>query len=137
MIDKALIGIFVALGLSFFLLYFRKEKWLNPKIVWIICLILIIIGLNGLFNSSRENRDELIMYYGFCVPIIYWIMDRYFKHLSFKILNRDFILYMRFSTEIDDSISGDNPHVKISDKIFSLGLILIIVISILIGIVTL
>jgi len=43
--------------------------------------------------------------------------------------NRDYILWVNGSSEIDDSLFGENPHVKTSDKLFSIGLITIVISS--------
>ncbi|TYP99679.1 hypothetical protein C7447_101283 [Tenacibaculum adriaticum] len=132
--NNSTIGICVALGVSFFFLYTRKKKWQNPKIVWLICFGLLLLGISGFVISNTKIKRDLILYYGFCIPIIYWFFDRLFKTLSFKIQNRDFILYLKGSDEIDSSLGGKNPHVKESDILFSFGLLIIIVLSTLIGV---
>ncbi|WP_271768087.1 hypothetical protein [Aquimarina algiphila] len=132
--DNSAIGIGIALGVSFLILYTRKKKWLNPKIVWLICIGLLTIGLFGILNSKNEFRNERIMYFGFCVPIIYWIFDRIFKQISENIHNRDFILFLRNSDEINSGFEAKNTHVKTSDKLFSFGLLVIIIATLFIGI---
>ena len=106
---------------------------MNPKIVWLICSGLFTIGLFGFLFSKFEIRNSRLMYFEFCVPIIYWTFDRLFKRLSEIIHDRDFILFLRNSDEIDYGFSAENPHVKASDKLFSLGLIIIIIGSLYIG----
>ena len=76
------------------------------------------------------------MYFGFCVPIIYWVFDRIFKRISENIHKRDFILFLRNSDEINNGFGSKNPHVKNSDKLFSFGLLIIIIGTLLIGILT-
>ncbi|WP_157814114.1 hypothetical protein [Olleya sp. Bg11-27] len=49
---------------------------------------------------------------------------------------RDFILFLRNSDEINNGFGAENPHVKNSDKLFSFGLLIIIVGTLLIGIQT-
>ena len=132
--DNSIIGIGIALGISFFILYTRKTKWMKPKIVWLICVGLLAIGLFGILYSKTEFRNDRIMYFGFCVPIIYWIFDRIFKRISENIHKRDFILFLRYSNEINDRLGAKNPRVKSSDKLFSFGLLTIIVATLLIGI---
>ena len=127
-------GIGIALGVSIFILYKRKSKWLNSKIVWLICVGLLAIGLFGFLFSETEFRNDRIMYFGFCVPIIYWTFDRIFKQISENMHKRDFILFLRYSNEINDQFGAKNPQVKGSDKLFSFGLLTIIVATILIGI---
>lgn len=131
--DNSIIGIGIALGISLFILYTRKKKWMNPKIIWLTCFGLLAIGLFGLLYSKSEFRDDKVMYFGFCVPIIYWVFDRIFKRISENIHKRDFILFMRYSDEINDGFGAKNSHVKESDKLFSFGLLIIIVLTLLIG----
>jgi hypothetical protein len=132
-LDNSIIGIGIALGISLFILYTRKKKWMNPKIIWLTCFGLLAIGLFGLLYSKSEFRDDKVMYFGFCVPIIYWVFDRIFKRISENIHKRDFILFMRYSDEINDGFGAKNSHVKESDKLFSFGLLIIIVLTLLIG----
>ncbi|SNR34722.1 hypothetical protein [Lutibacter flavus] len=132
--DNSIIGIGIALGVSFFILYTRKKKWMNPKITWLICIGLFSIGLYGLNITKPEFKNDRIMFLGFLAPIIYWVFDRVFKKISFMIHNRDFILYLRYSDEINDSFGAKNPQVKMSDKLFSFGLLIIIVAILFIGI---
>ena len=131
--DNGIIGIGIALGVSFFILYIRKEEWITEKIVWLICIGLLIIGLFGFLYIKPEFRGDKIMYYGFCVPIIYWIFDRIFKRISENIHKRDFILFLRNSNEINSEFEAENHHVKKSDKLFSFGLIAIIIGALIIG----
>ena len=129
-----MVGIGIALGISFFILYTRKKKWMNPKIVWLICVGLLAIGLFGFLYSKTEFRNDRIMYFGFCVPTVYWAFDRIFKRISENIHNRDFILFLRYSDEINSGFGAKNLKVKNSDKLFSFGLLIIIVGTLFIGI---
>jgi hypothetical protein len=135
-LDNSIIGIGIALGVSFFILYTRKKRWMTEKIVWLVCTGLLAIGIFGFLYSKSEFRDDKIMYFGFCVPIVYWIFDRLFKRISENIHKRDFILFLRYSDEINDGLGAKNPHVKDSDKLFSFGLLIIIVATLFIGIKT-
>lgn len=107
---------------------------MTEKIVWLICIGLLAIGIFGFLYSKSEFRDDKVMYFGFCVPIVYWIFDRLFKKISENIHKRDFILFLRYSDEINDGLGAKNPHVKDSDKLFSFGLLIIIVVTLFIGI---
>ncbi len=131
--DNSIIGKGIALGISFFILYSRKSKWLNPKIVWLICTGLFTFGSFGVLCTKTEFRNDRIMYFGFCVPIVYWIFDRIFKRISETIHQRDFILFLRNSGEIDNKLGAKNPHVEKSDKLFSIGLLIIIIGTLLLG----
>jgi len=135
-LDNSIIGIGIALGVSFFILYTRKTKWMTEKIVWLICSGLLAIGLFGLMYSKSEFRNDRIMYFGFCVPIVYWVFDRIFKRISENIHGRDFTLFLRYSNEINDGFGAKNTHVENSDKLFSFGLLIIIVGTLFIGIQT-
>jgi hypothetical protein len=135
-LDNSIIGIGIALGISFFILYTRKTKWMTEKLVWLMCVGLLAIGLFGLLYSKVEFRNDRIMYFGFCVPIVYWSFDRIFKRISEKIHQRDFILFLRYSNEINDGFGAKNPNVENTDKLFSFGLLIIIVGTLLIGIQT-
>ena len=132
--DNSIIGIGIALGVSFFILYTRKKKWMTEKIVWLICIGLLVFGIFGFLYSKSEFRDDKVMYFGFCVPIVYWIFDRLFKKISENIHKRDFILFLRYSDEINDGFGAKNPHVKDSDKLLSFGLLIIIVATLFLGI---
>ena len=134
--DNSIIGIGIALGISFIILYTRKTKWIKPKIVWLICVGLLTFGLFGFLYYKVELRNDRIMYFGFCVPIIYWTFDRIFKKISENMYNRDFILFLRNSNEINNGFGAKNPNVKNSDKLFSFGLLIIIVATLFIGIQT-
>jgi hypothetical protein len=127
------IGIGIAFGVSFFFLYTRGKKWNNPNLRWLICGGLFISGLYGLVFMSETHNANRMLYWGQCIPILYYGMDRLFRYFSFKIYDRDFVLWLRGSDEIDDSFGGKNPHVKVLDIVFSLGLLIFIVLTTLIG----
>ena len=107
---------------------------MTEKIVWLICIGLLVFGIFGFLYSKSEFRDDKVMYFGFCVPIVYWIFDRLFKKISENIHKRDFILFLSYSDEINDGFGAKNPHVKDSDKLFSFGLLIIIVATLFLGI---
>ncbi|WP_417861447.1 hypothetical protein [Winogradskyella sediminis] len=109
---------------------------MKPKIVWLICIGLLTVGLFEILYSESEFRNDRVMYFGFCVPIIYWTFDRIFKRISEKMHKRDFILFLRYSDEINGGLGAENPNVKNSDKLFSFGLLIIIVGTLFIGIQT-
>jgi len=133
-LDNSIIGIGIGLGVSFFILYTRKTKWMNTKIVWLISFGLLTIGLYGFLYSESEFRNDRIMYFGFCVPIIYWTFDRIFKLISENMHKRDFILFLRYSKEINDGFGAKNTQIKDSEKLFSFGLLIIIIATLLIGV---
>lgn len=133
LMDNSIIGIGIAIGLSFFFLYTRKKKWAKPGVRWLICSALFAIGLVGLKSTPISNKDNIMLFWGLCVPIAYYSLDRLFRHLSFKIYDRDFILWLRWSDEIDNSLFGKNPHVKAYDRLFSIGLLIFIAMMTVLG----
>lgn len=133
-LDIGFIGISIAFGLSLFFLYTRKKKWMPASYVWAICIVLCLIGLTGYYLTEPKQNEQLLMFHGFCVPLIYWSFDRIFKRISMQVHQRDFILYLRKSDEINDGIFSKNPHVKGLDLLFSFGLVAIIVLSIFMGV---
>ena len=132
--NTAAIGIIIGIGLSFFFLYTRKKSWASPKRRWAICAVLFILGLFGLNNPPEPLEDNIILFRYLCLPMVYYATDRLFRHLSFNIYNRDFILWLNWSDEIDHTIGGSNPHVKVYDKVFSLGLLVIILLGAFLGV---
>ncbi len=125
-IDYVIIGICISYGVSFTLLYTRKQKWNSNSLRWRITGVLFIIGFLVLLNKSN-NKD--FMFFSWCLitPIIYNLLDRIFKKISELKNNRDFYLWLRGSFEIDDSLFGKNPHVKGLDRLFSIILIMSII----------
>ena len=131
--DKSIIGIGIALGVSFFLLYNRNKEWLKIELKFTICIISLIIGIIGFLMTPEKNEEYSILFYGMIVPIIYLIVDRFFRYLSYRLHNRDFYLHLMFSDDIDWWITWNNPHMKTSDYIFSIGILITIVGSLFIG----
>ena len=121
--DTPVLGIAIAIGLSFYLLFSRKKTWSDPQLTGLLSLLLIA-------DFNRQNR---VLYWELCVPLLFYILDLLFRHISFKIQGRDFILWIRGSEEIDDSLGGTNPHVKSSDIVFSLSLLAFIMLTTLVG----
>ena len=107
---------------------------MNPILIWVLCFGFLFVGLYRLLDPKTEFRNDRIMYFGFCVPIIYWFFDRVFKFISLKINKRDFILYLRGSDEINNGFGAKNHHIKGLDILFSFTLIFIILATLLIGI---
>ena len=134
--DNGEIGVTIAIGVSFFILYTRKKKWMKEKIVWLICIGLLTIGLYGFLFLKPTLRTDKVLYFGLCIPTVYWIFDRIFKRISENIHKRDFILFLRYSDEINDGLGAKNPHVKTSDKIFTFGLLIITIVTLVIGLET-
>ncbi len=132
--NNIIVGIGIAIGVSFFILYNRKKKWLKPDVVWLICTVLLFIGIIGVIYPEYFKKYVTAFPFGFFTPIIYWTFDRIFKRISENLKGRDFILYLRNSNEINNGLGANNSHVKVSDKLFSFGLLIIIIGTLFIGI---
>jgi hypothetical protein len=111
------------------------NKTANPKLRWLICICLCVIGILGIKFNYKPETDMPFFFFCLCIPLVYYFFDRIFRKISFKIHNRDYILWVKGSSEIDDRLFAENPHVKTSDKIFSIGLIIIVILIIPLGIV--
>lgn len=121
------ISISLSLGIPFLLLYRRKREWYNKNLKQVLFIGMSLIGLVGFFLSeANENR---FFFFSFLTTPVFLIIDYGLKNLSLLIHSRDFYLWLRYSEEIDDSIRGigKNKHVKTTDIIFSLSLVILIV----------
>jgi len=124
-----IIGIAISVGVNFFLLYNRKKQWATDRLRWTICGLLLIVGL-FFITSSKAKTDYEFMVFSCCLitPIIYNSIDRLFKKLCKQFYGRDFYLWLRYSSEIDDRLFGKNPHVKGLDILFSISLVFLIIV---------
>lgn len=110
--------------INFILLYARKKKWTRSKFKWLIVVILFAIGL-----FTFQNPDYLdftiprIVSWSIMTPLIFSILDILIMLLSYSVQNRDLYLWLRGSTEIDDSLFSGGKHVRGSDRILSLILL--------------
>ena len=121
-----IVSISLSLGIPFMLLYSRKKGWNSHKFKQTLFFGMSIIGLLG-FILARTNSLRFLFYAILTTPV-FLLVDYGFKYLSIKEHNRDFYLWLRFSDEIDDSFSGigKNKHVKTTDIIFSISLLILI-----------
>ncbi|MCM8568603.1 hypothetical protein NE848_04385 [Gramella jeungdoensis] len=110
------------LAIPILVLQHRKKQWLKPEIVWKVSGVVALIGLTGLLFANLDKYDKITCY-SLCTPFIYWFLDRFFKHLSQKKLERDFIAYVRFTHEVRTGWRTKNPHVKLSDKLITYTLL--------------
>lgn len=120
-------AISLSLGLPFLLLYTRKMKWQGRNLKQVLVVVMTAISVIGLtLSNTNESR---LFFYAFITTPIYLLVDMGFKFLSIKRHSRDFYLWLRFSDEIDDSFSGidNNKHIKTSDVIFSISLLILII----------
>ena len=124
------IGIGIGFGACFVLLYSRKTTWFKARIIVLPLSISFLIGVFG-FLTICKHPDANVFYSGLCIPLVYFSLDRILKSLSEKFQNRDLILWLRFSDEIDYSIGAKNPQVTSIDKVFSMVLLFSIMILVL------
>ena len=134
-INYTMTGIAISCGINFFLLYTRKQRWNSDLFRWLLTSICFTIGIAGLLDFIHI-KDNDFPYFSWCLtsPLFYNILDRSFKKISKKMHKRDFHLWLRGSFEIDDSIFGQNPHVRGSDILFSIILLIVILLLPLLGI---
>jgi hypothetical protein len=120
---------------NFIFLLNRKKKFFNDYKKWIVVLIYASIGIFFYLYNTDKNIDfqNLLFYWSFLTPLIFTLYIYISTKISFKILNRDFKLYLRFSSEIDYINIKKNKNIKFIDKIISYScLILIMVLPFLI-----
>ncbi len=128
-----IIGIIISLGISLFILYTRKEKWISMKFKVIFLIAMTVTSIIGFF-SSNDNAIRSF-FYSMIIPPISFSLDRIFKLLSLKLYNRDFYLYLRGSKDMNDTFSGHgmNKHIRWTDIIFSFGILITILILTVLG----
>lgn len=110
--------------LSTFFLYNRKRKWINNEFRKTTSIILFVLGFFGLVFFY--DTFLLLLSWSFCIPLIYFLVEMKLKKLSIKKQNRDFILWLRYSDEIDNTFTSENFHVSFLDKLFSIVLFFLI-----------
>ncbi len=110
--------------INFILLYARKKKWARSKFKWLVVVTLFAIGFFMFQNPDYlEFKTPRIASWSIMTPLIFSILDFLIMRLSYSIHNRDLYLWLRGSTEIDDSRFSGGKHVRGSDRIFSLILL--------------
>ena len=122
MSDSHLYGFFIGMCVPFFFLYNRK--WLPEVIVYTLTSSMFVAGIIIVLLDSNFTLTPIA--WGLCIPLIIFLLDRFFKRISVKFHNRDLILWIRDSSEIDNSMGAKNHHVLLSDKLFSIGLLVLI-----------
>lgn len=129
--NSAQLGIVIGIGIRVLLLYSRKSKWFHPIRVAIGYCVLFSVGLIGI--QYPTDRETLILFLNYCIPLIYFVMDRILKKVSLQINGRDFYLWLRGSNEVDDRLEGKNPHVKPIDQLISVGLLIYIFVLVILS----
>ncbi len=110
------------------LLYFRKKKWLRNKYKWYFLLTLAVVGFYKFFvDYEISSTDEKLLEWAWMTPLVFSLVDFIFMKLNFSIHNRDFYLWLRGSSEIDNTKLSGGPHVRGSDRFFSLFLLFFLI----------
>jgi len=133
MIDLLFIGIMLSLGINFFLLFTRKRKWNTWKVRWIIASTLLVVAVVCIVSSSVKNYDTIAFAWCLSTVFIYNLLESIFDMISKRTHGRTFYLWLRGSEEINYNFGAKNEHVKLSDKLISLTLLLFIFILPIIG----
>jgi hypothetical protein len=122
--DKVLFfAISISYVVNFGLLYTRKQKWNTDLFRWILVVLLLSSGII-IKKQYPLTRELKILVWCLTTPLYYNILDRTLKKVSLKVMNRDFYLWLRGSSEISDDIFAKNPHVNWIDKVFSILLLI-------------
>lgn len=117
-------GLIIAIGLSGFLLISRKKSWCTNTFRFSLTGLLFTIGLLGLMLFETKIANSIIFLKLIQIPFINSLLDRFFKLLSIKMHDRDLLLYVRGSPDLDNR--SKNPKLKTSDYLFSILLVIFI-----------
>ena len=136
--DLKAVAVLFPFLLNFILLFNRKKKWAKSSLRWLLVLIMFCSGLILLFSKNIMNIEApKIVIWGIMTPLIFSIIDYMFKMLSFSIHSRDLHLWVRGSSDIDDSKLSGGKHVRASDRIFSMIMLFLVLFLPFLGIVIL
>jgi hypothetical protein len=125
-------GYAIGIGYSLFLLNVRKYKWCTNKFRFVSTGTLFSIGIFGLILKRQITEEQFIFFLMLMWPLIHSLFDRFFKFLSYKIHDRDIILNIRGSDDLDRNYR--NPKTEASDIIFSTLLVILLFLIPLLGI---
>jgi len=77
--------------------------------------------------SFADDNDYRHLFYAFLITPLILLLAEGFKRESLKVHKRDFYLFLRGSKEIDNApFFPENPHIRLSDKVFSFTLLILI-----------
>lgn len=113
------------------LLYNRKKKWVKNKYKWLILILLSLIGVFSLYETKNyigNYTDQRLIQWAFMTPLVFSVIDYALLKASFLLHNRDLYLWLRGSSEIDDRKFSGGKHVKVSDRLFSIFLLITLLI---------
>lgn len=119
------VGILIPFIMNFILLFKRKKKWAQSGYRWTLVLAMFFASLI-LFLSRNSIKLEIPnnVIWGFMTPLIFSLIDRGLTKLSYAIHSRDLYLWLRGSVDIDDSRFSGGKHVRASDRVFSMLMLL-------------
>ena len=129
------IAIFISVYIPIALLHSRKKKWNTVGFKIFFGITMLIIGLIGILSSNTHLQH--FFFFSFLSTPFYLSLDFFFKNLSIKIQGRDFYLYTLHSNERTLFKNGrvSKRHIRTSDKLISLFLLLSTIALVLIYIV--
>ncbi len=115
---------------NFIFLLNRKKKFFNDYKKWIVVLIYASIGIFFYLYNIDKNIDfqNLLFYWSLLTPLIFTLYIYILTKISLKTVNRDFKLYLRFSSEIDYINIKKNKNIKFIDKIISYSCFILIMV---------
>ncbi len=114
--------------INFILLFQRKKKWVKSISKWLLLGIFFIIGFAFFIKPDFLNYNiSRLISWSIMTPFIFSILDFLIKQLSYTIQNRDLYLWLRGSSEIDDTTFKSGSHVRASDRILSMFLLVAVI----------
>ena len=126
--------LFLSICLCFLSLYTRKSKQISKKEKYVLVTFLVCAGVIFFFRS--DNMCWKFIGYFMVVPPVTFFVERLSRLLSIKFQNRDFNLYLRYSSEMDESfpMRGKNAHITTLDIVFSISMLGTIMGLVLLGV---
>ena len=110
--------------INFILLNFRKKKWIRNKYKWYLFVTFATVSFYMFFvDYEISSTNEKLLEWAWMTPLVFSLVDFIFMKLSFSIHNRDFYLWLRGSSEIVEKKLSGGPHVRASDRFFSMFLL--------------
>lgn len=94
-------------------------------------MLLSLIGVFSLYERKDyigNYTDQRLIQWAFMTPLVFSVIDYALLKASFLLHNRDLYLWLRGSSEIDDSKFSGGKHVKVSDRLFSIFLLITLLI---------
>lgn len=123
--DIVFLGVIGPFVLNFILLFNRKKRWATSVYRWIVVYGMLLIALSIVIFSDIDAlyKEKIYAIWGLMTPSIFSFLDYLLKSLSEQIHDRDLYLWLKGSSEIDESKFSGGSHVKASDRLFSMILL--------------